>query len=101
MTTITTTPDRNQRPVRIVLPRTTRTVREVVREVVQFPVPVAVPNDLDTDGDPVPTNGAHTFTYDASGNLKTDVVSTAAGTWVRTYTYDEGNQTGDSGWVKA
>lgn len=84
-------------PIQIVLPRTTRTVREVIRETVVAPTSI----DIDTEGRQVPVNGPHTFTYDASGNLKTDSVTTVAGTWVRTYTYDGGNQTGDSGWVKA
>lgn len=56
--------------------------------------------DRDTDGNPVPTYKAHTFTYDDSGNLKTDTVDDGGDTWVRTYTYTNGQQTNDSGWVK-
>lgn len=56
--------------------------------------------DRDTNGDPVPTYKAHTFTYDDSGNLKTDTVSDGSDTWVRTYTFTNGQQTNDSGWVK-
>jgi hypothetical protein len=55
---------------------------------------------LDTDGNPVPVYKAHTFTYDTSGNLLTDTVSDGTGTWVRTFTYVQGAQTADSGWVK-
>jgi len=58
------------------------------------------PNDLDTNGDPVPTYKGHTFTYDTSGNTQTDTVSDGSTTWVRTYTYTNGQQTADSGWVK-
>lgn len=56
--------------------------------------------DRDTDGNPVPTWKAHTFTYDTSGNLSTDTVSDGTDTWVRTYQWGNGVQTGDSGWVK-
>jgi YD repeat-containing protein len=57
-------------------------------------------SNLDTNGNPVPVNRQHTFTYDASGNLSTDTVSDGTGTWVRTYGYQGGNQVSDSGWVK-
>lgn len=57
-------------------------------------------SDLDTQGNPVPTHRAHTFTYDASGNLATDSVTDGTNTWTRTYTYMGGNQVSDSGWVK-
>lgn len=60
----------------------------------------ADPSALDTDGNVVPTNKAHSFTYDTSGNLVTDTVSDGTGTWVRTYTYVNGAQATDSGWVK-
>ena len=43
-------------------------------------------NDRDTDGNLVPTNKAHAFTYDNSGNLITDTVTDGTGTGVRTYT---------------
>ena len=80
--------------IRIVLPRSTTVVTEtIVRE-----VPFA--GETDTQGRPVPVNGPHTFTYDDSGNLKTDTVSGPSGTWVRTYTWTNGAQTADSGWVK-
>lgn len=58
------------------------------------------PDTLDTDGNPVPLNKAHTFTYDTSGNLQTDTVTDGASSWTRTFTYTNGNQTADSGWVK-
>lgn len=58
------------------------------------------PSDLDTDGNPVPTNKGHAYTYDSSGNTKTDMVSDGTSTWIRTYTYTNGQQTADSGWVK-
>lgn len=56
--------------------------------------------DRDTDGNPVPTWKAHAFTYDTSGNLRTDTVTDGTETWVRTYLWGNGVQTGDSGWVK-
>ncbi len=56
--------------------------------------------EQDTDGNPVPTNRGHSFTYDSSGNLVTDSVTDGTSTWVRTYTYQNGAQTTDSGWVK-
>jgi YD repeat-containing protein len=54
----------------------------------------------DTDGNPVPVWKSHTYTYDASGNLKTDTVSDGDNAWVKTFSWDGGAQTGDSGWVK-
>lgn len=56
--------------------------------------------DRDTDGNPVPTYKAHTFTYDGSGNLQTDSVTDGTNTWVRTYMWSNGAQASDSGWVK-
>ncbi len=57
-------------------------------------------DDLDTAGNPVPTYKAHTFGYDGSGNLTSDTVTDGTATWVRTYTYVNGVQQADSGWVK-
>lgn len=54
----------------------------------------------DTNGAPVPTYKPHSYTYDGSGNLATDTVTDGTSTWVRTYTYTNGAQTTDSGWVK-
>lgn len=59
-----------------------------------------VNDSVDTDGNLVPTNKAHTFAYDSSGNLVTDTVTDGVSTWVRTYTYRMGAQVTDSGWVK-
>lgn len=56
--------------------------------------------DLDTSGNIVPTWKAHAFTYDTSGNLQTDTVSDGVSTWIRTFQWGNGVQTGDSGWVK-
>lgn len=56
--------------------------------------------DLDTNGDPVPTYKAHTYTYDDSGNLSTDSVTDDTNTWIRTYTYTPSGPATDSGWVK-
>lgn len=56
--------------------------------------------DLDTNGDPVPTYKAHTYSYDTSGNLLTDTVTDGTNTWVRSSAYSGGVQTSDSGWVK-
>lgn len=64
------------------------------------PISITGGTDLDTQGNVVPTNRGHAFTYDDSGNVKTDTVSDATGTWVRTYIYAGGNMTADSGWVK-
>ena len=58
------------------------------------------PGALDTAGNPVPTNKAHTYTYDNSGNLATDTVTDGTSTWVRSYTAGPTGTTGDSGWVK-
>lgn len=59
-----------------------------------------VMSDRDTDGNPVPTYKAHTYTYDDSNNLKTDTVTDGASTWVKTYEWMAGALSGDSGWVK-
>jgi hypothetical protein len=56
--------------------------------------------EVDGDGDVVPTWLSHTFTYDNSGNLSTDTIKRGDETWVRSYTWMAGAQTGDSGWVK-
>ena len=61
---------------------------------------VSSANDRDTDGNPVPTYKAHSYTYDTSGNLITDTVTNGSSTWVRTLMYANGVQTTDSGWVK-
>lgn len=61
---------------------------------------IAPVQDRDTNGDPVPTYKQHTFTYDNSGNLLTDTVSDGGSTWVRTFTYRNGQQVTDSGWVR-
>lgn len=57
-------------------------------------------SDNDTQGNPVPVNKAHAYTYDTSGNLATDTVTDGTSTWVRTYLWNSGAQTSDSGWVK-
>lgn len=90
--------ERRDSRITIVLPRvrdtvTVTQVREVVRE-------VPVLGDFDAQGRQVPTNGPHTYTYDAQNNLTTDTVTGPGGTWVRTFTYANGNQATDSGWVK-
>ncbi len=56
--------------------------------------------ELDTNGGIVPTYKPQAFAYDNSGNILTATVSDGAATWVRTYTYTNGQQTADSGWVK-
>lgn len=56
--------------------------------------------DLDTAGNPVPTYKAQVMGYDGSNNLQTITITDGADSWVRTYIYNSGNQTGDSGWVK-
>lgn len=57
-------------------------------------------SQLDTEGEIVPVWKAHTYTYDDSGNIKTDTVTDGGMTWVRTYTYRMGQQLSDSGWVE-
>lgn len=64
------------------------------------PISVQGGTELDTTGEVVPVYRSHTYTYDASGNLATDSVADGAGTWVRSYTYVNGNMATDSGWVK-
>lgn len=61
---------------------------------------VTTATEMDTQGNPVPVYKAHAFTYDGSGNLATDTVTDGTSTWVRTYTYTNGAQATDSGWVK-
>lgn len=58
------------------------------------------PGERDIGGNIVPTWLPQAFTYDGSNNLKTATVTGDGGTWVRTFTYTNGNQTLDSGWVK-
>lgn len=58
------------------------------------------PMERDADGNPFPIWREHTFTYDTSGNLKTDTVTDGTDTWVKTYTYTEGQVVAESGWVK-
>lgn len=65
-----------------------------------LPVAAMTGQELDTDGSAVPVFKAHSYTYDGSGNLATDTVSDGTSTWVRTYTWDNGAQASDSGWVK-
>lgn len=55
--------------------------------------------DLDTTGGVVPTYKGLSNTYDASGNLLTQTVRNG-GTWIRTFTYTNGEVASDSGWVK-
>lgn len=56
--------------------------------------------ERDTNGDPVPTYKAHTYTYDTSGNEVTDTVADGTNSWVKTTTYINGQRASDSGWVK-
>lgn len=56
--------------------------------------------ELDTEGGIVPAYKAHSYTYDASGNLLTDSVTDGTDTWVRTYSTAPTGVTADSGWVK-
>lgn len=64
------------------------------------PRSTATTTELDTDGNPVPINKPHAFTYDDGGNLLTDTVTDGDDSWVRTYTWSGTNKTSDSGWVK-
>ena len=56
--------------------------------------------ELDNLGNMVPVFKSHAYTYDGSGNLATDTVTDGTSTWVRTYKWENGAQTSDSGWVK-
>jgi hypothetical protein len=55
--------------------------------------------ELDTAGGIVPVHKGVTNTYDPSGNLQTQTVKNGS-TWIRTYTYTNGEVTSDSGWVR-
>lgn len=41
-----------------------------------------------------------TFTYDDDGNLETITATDGTNTWVQTFTYEDGNLTAVSAWVK-
>ena len=56
--------------------------------------------ELDTDGNIVPVYKGHSYTYDDSGNLKTDTIVDGGSQWVKTYTYTPSGPASDSGWVK-
>lgn len=60
----------------------------------------AMVEDRDTDGNPVPTYKAHTYTYYGAGQVHSDTVTDGTNTWVRTFMYENGQQVSDSGWVK-
>ena len=77
----------------VVLPRAKPDVVTVTKEVVVY-------GDRDEDGNVVPTHKGHSYSYDSSGNLATDTVTDGDDVWVRTYTWANGAQTSDSGWVK-
>jgi len=64
------------------------------------PTAVSSPTDRDIAGNEVPTYRPHAFTYDNSGNISTETVTDGTSTWVRTYTYVQGQLAADSGWVK-
>jgi hypothetical protein len=74
-----------------------RLVAQAFREL-QARVETSVERDV--DGNPVPVWKPHTFTYNESGGLETDTITDGTYTWVRTYSYDNGAQIADSGWVK-
>jgi YD repeat-containing protein len=42
----------------------------------------------------------HAYTYDGSGNLKTDTMTIGSLTFVKTYTYTGTQLTGETGWVQ-
>ncbi|OGB58444.1 MAG: hypothetical protein A2503_10195 [Burkholderiales bacterium RIFOXYD12_FULL_59_19] len=47
-----------------------------------------------------PDAWAHTYGYDASGNLTTDTGADGASTWIKTYAYTAGILTSQTKWVK-
>lgn len=55
--------------------------------------------ELDTNGGIVPVHKGVTNTYDPSGNLQTQTVKNGS-TWIRTFTYTNGEVASDSGWVR-
>lgn len=57
-------------------------------------------NERDTDGNVVPVWKGRTYNVDDSGNPMTETVTDGPASWVKTYTYDNGRQIGDSGWVR-
>lgn len=56
--------------------------------------------ELDTAGGIVPVEKGRGYTYDSSGNIQTETVMDGALKWVRTHTYQMGQEISDSGWVK-
>lgn len=52
-----------------------------------------------TTGQPI-ESGSHSYGYDTSGNMITDTWTTAAGVYVKTFTWTNGAITGKSDWVK-
>jgi len=62
--------------------------------------PTAMNADMDTNGNPVPTYKAHTYTYYGAGQVHSDTVTDGVNTWVKTFMYENGQQVSDSGWVK-
>lgn len=55
--------------------------------------------ELDTNGGIVPVHKGLANTYDPSGNLQTQTVKNGS-TWIRTFTYTNGEVASDSGWVR-
>lgn len=55
--------------------------------------------ELDTNGGIVPVHKGLANTYDPSGNLRTQTVKNGS-TWIRTFTYTNGEVASDSGWVR-
>ena len=55
--------------------------------------------ELDTNGGIVPVHKGVNNTYDPSGNLQTQTVKNGS-TWIRTFTYTNGEVASDSGWVR-
>lgn len=47
-----------------------------------------------------PDNVPHVYGYDGSGKLITDTIVFGGPSFVKTYTYTNGNITNESGWVK-
>lgn len=61
----------------------------------KIPMVTAVaPNGIPTSG------GSHDYGYDGSGNLTTDTWVVDGVTYIKTFTYTNGNLTGKTDWVK-
>lgn len=63
-----------------------------------IPVNLVVNDSLGED--PLsPDDLPHTYTYNASGQIVTDTVTNGVKTWVKTFSYTNGQLTSETAWV--